>query len=49
MFSGGSGILPFSDGVVLTTGSVANVPGPNNTTAVTYSNNTAGDTALGTI
>src|SRR5438874_7016203 len=47
-FSGASGILAFSDGVVLTTGSVANIPGPNNTTAVTYSNNTAGDTSLNT-
>ena len=29
-FSGGTGILPFNSGVALTSGSVNNIPGPNN-------------------
>src|SRR2546426_1078248 len=45
-FTGGSGILSLSSGIVLTTGSVNNVPGPNSTTGATYPNNTAGDADL---
>lgn len=41
-FTGGSGILPFDSGVLLTTGTVANAVGPNDLPNVQYNWNTAG-------
>jgi hypothetical protein len=48
-FTSTPGTLAFNSGILLTTGSVNNVPGPNNTTAATYSNNTSGDASLNTL
>lgn len=35
LFSGGTGILPFNSGVALTSGSINNIPGPNNSPSAT--------------
>jgi alpha-tubulin suppressor-like RCC1 family protein len=45
-FTGGTGIIGFESGIILSSGAVAGVVGPNNTTAFTLGNGTAGDTDL---
>src|ERR1700678_3622170 len=45
-FAGGTGILGFGTGVVLSNGAVSNVIGPNCSTTITQSNATPGDTDL---
>ncbi len=45
-FSGGSGIIGIASGVVLTSGSVDNVVGPNNDPGASTSNGVAGDADL---
>jgi len=45
-FSGGTGIIGFEDGILLTTGSVQNVPGPNDSNSTSTSNLLPGDAAL---
>jgi len=42
-FSGGNGIIGFEDGIVLTSGSVTNVVGPNSSDATSTNNQTPGD------
>src|SRR5512141_556613 len=42
-FTGGAGILPFDTGIMLTSGSVYNAPGPNNQSGVTTNVGTGGD------
>ena len=48
-FSGGSGIIGFDSGIILSTGSVANVVGPNAEDDVSTPNGTAGDANLTTL
>jgi hypothetical protein len=48
-FSTGSNIIGFNNGIVLSTGSIRNVIGPNCATGITAENKTAGDTDLNTI
>lgn len=48
-FSGGSDIVGISEGVVLTSGDVANVPGPNASLRATLSHGLAGDDGLSAI
>ena len=48
-FTGGTGIVGFEQGIILSSGSVANVVGPNNDDSVSQSNNTPGDPDLNTI
>ena len=45
-FTGGTGIIGFESGAILSTGSVYNVEGPNTDDGVTRVNNTNGDTDL---
>ena len=45
-FTGGTGILPFDAGLLLTSGSALNAPGPNNSPAATTSTGTGGDAQL---
>ncbi len=45
-FSGGTGIIGFESGVLLTTGSVANVVGPNESDTITAFNEAPGDPDL---
>jgi hypothetical protein len=45
-FSGGSGILGLDSGVVLSSGAISNVIGPNKSTFTTANNGTPGDTDL---
>src|SRR5436190_10290968 len=45
-FSGGNGVIGFPTGILLTTGSVANVVGPNGSEAIGTSNGVAGDAQL---
>ena len=45
-FSGGSGIIGFDKGIILSTGNIADVKGPNDTGNKGTANNTAGDAAL---
>lgn len=45
-FSGGTGIIGFENGILLTSGSASNVIGPNNSTAETTSNGLAGNATL---
>jgi PEP-CTERM motif len=45
-FTGGSGLLPFDAGIVLTTGGAALVPGPNSKVNAGQNNNVAGSAAL---
>jgi uncharacterized repeat protein (TIGR01451 family) len=45
-FSGGTGIIGFESGVLLTTGSVANVVGPNESDTITAINEAPGDPDL---
>lgn len=45
-FTGGTGILPFDSGVLLTSGSINNVPGPNNQSGAGTNLGTSGDANL---
>jgi hypothetical protein len=45
-FSGGSGIIGFESGIILSTGDIANVVGPNQVDNVSADNGTAGDADL---
>lgn len=45
-FNGGGGIIGFESGIILSTGDIANVVGPNEQDSVTTSNSTAGDAKL---
>ena len=45
-FSEGDGIIGFNDGVILSTGNIANVIGPNSTSSKSTSNGTDGDADL---
>ncbi len=45
-FSGGTGIIGFENGILLTSGSAANVIGPNNSTSQTTNNGLAGNATL---
>ena len=45
-FSGGAGVVGFESGVILSTGDIANVIGPNEFDSVTGENNVGGDTDL---
>ena len=45
-FTGGSNIIGFGQGVILSTGSVSNVPGPNTRDDVSQANGTPGDADL---
>ncbi len=45
-FSGATGLLPFSSGIALTSGLLSNIPGPNNTTGVSYGWGLPGDPDL---
>jgi hypothetical protein len=49
LFTGADGILPFASGVVLTSGSAALVPGPNNNQEATAENGTASDPYLNSL
>jgi hypothetical protein len=46
LFTGGTGIIGFGDGVVLGSGNIANVTGPNVDDGITTVNGTAGDASL---
>ncbi len=48
-FSGGLGILGFDSGIILSTGGVQNVVGPNVSDSISQTNNTAGDPPLSTL
>jgi hypothetical protein len=48
-FSGGSGIVGFGSGVILSSGDVINVVGPNADDGITGNNGTPGDTDLDTL
>jgi hypothetical protein len=48
-FSGGTGIIGFEDGIILSTGNIAYVAGSNTVPNITYSNGRAGDAALTTL
>jgi hypothetical protein len=48
-YSGGTGIIGIESGILLTSGSVNNVVGPNNQTGATTSNGVAGDAGLSTL
>lgn len=48
-FTGGSGIMGFEDGVILGTGNIADVTGPNDDAAAGTSNEQPGDDALATL
>ena len=48
-FSGGTGIIPFDSGVVLTTGQAGFIVGPNNDGGFSIDNEAAGDAELTTI
>lgn len=45
-FAGGAGVLPYTDGVLLTSGTVQNALGPNNVENITADNNLGGDADL---
>jgi len=46
VFQGGGGIVGFEQGIILSTGSIINVVGPNMSDAVSVNNNAAGDAGL---
>lgn len=48
-FTGGTGIIGFEQGVILSSGDIANVIGPNEASDISTINNTAGDAALTTL
>jgi hypothetical protein len=48
-FTGGTGIIPFDTGVLLTSGNALAAPGPNNSDSSTQSWGTAGDSQLDTL
>lgn len=45
-FTGGAGIIGFSHGVVLSSGDIVNIVGPNNSSSQGYANDTSGDALL---
>jgi Prealbumin-like fold domain len=45
-FAGGTGIIGFEDGIMLSSGSIANAIGPNQNDGITTSNGTPGDSDL---
>src|SRR5690606_22871346 len=45
-FTGGDGIIGFDSGIVLSTGSIANVPGPNHSDSIGTVNGLPGDIDL---
>jgi hypothetical protein len=45
-FSGGAGTIGFDQGVILSSGCIANAIGPNTSNSITCSNGTPGDTEL---
>lgn len=45
-FSGGSGIIGFEDGIILSSGSISNVIGPNQYDSISNDNGVAGDSDL---
>jgi hypothetical protein len=44
-FTNGTGLLPFNQGILLTTGSILNAPGPNNSPSASYDWGAPGDDA----
>jgi len=48
-FAGGAGVLPYTDGVLLTSGTVQNALGPNNVENITAANGQAGDADLNSL
>lgn len=48
-FTGGDGIIGFNDGIILSSGNIANVVGPNTSNGITAVNNTSGDTDLNSL
>ncbi len=48
-FSGGTGIIGFEDGIILSTGNIADVVGPNTDDATTTDNGMPGDADLNTL
>jgi hypothetical protein len=48
-FSGGTGIIGFEEGIILSSGNISNVIGPNMTDDITADNGLPGDTDLGTL
>ena len=48
-FSGGTGIIGFEDGIILSTGNIADVVGPNTADATTTDNSMPGDADLNTL
>ncbi len=48
-FSGGTGIIGFEEGIILSSGDIAFVVGPNNETGITKENYTPGDPDLDTL
>jgi hypothetical protein len=48
-FSGGTGIIGFEEGIILSSGNISNVIGPNTSDAITANNGLPGDADLGTL
>ncbi len=48
-FSGGTGIIDFESGIILSTGNIVDVPGPNGSDGTIGNNNLPGDTNLDTL
>ncbi|MGG1676646.1 choice-of-anchor L domain-containing protein [Neobacillus sp. NRS-1170] len=48
-FTGGDGIIGFNDGIILSSGNISNVIGPNNFDGITADNGTPGDTDLNSL
>ena len=48
-FSGGTGIIGFEDGIVLSSGKIASIIGPNNSPSTSTSNNMPGDPDVATL
>ena len=48
-FSGGTGIIGFEEGIILSSGNISNVIGPNTSDEITADNDLPGDVDLGTL
>lgn len=48
-FTGGDGIIGFNDGIILSSGNISNVIGPNKFDGITAANNTPGDADLNSL
>lgn len=48
-FAGGAGVLPYADGILLTSGTVQNALGPNTSEGITGDNGLAGDADLNSL